>query len=169
MLWLYLLLEPVKRVLSAVLYPVAYALRRVARDTSKVMRPEYLYSPRPFMMALWFLLDDSIHMEQGREYDDSAKRYPATLWRAHNDFLLAYWWSAIRNSCVNWNNWAAMRLGAYKSTIRRWGSARNFYETRQYEHGRRSYMEFWIMGRWFQVGWLKGTSCRFEIDLFKKK
>ena len=41
---LFMVLEPIKRVASALLYPLAYALRRQLR-TGEVMRPDYLYRP----------------------------------------------------------------------------------------------------------------------------
>ena len=162
---LYLVLEPVKRVLSAVLYPLAYALRRQLR-TGKVMRPDYLY--RPAFAPLWLLLDDSVFIEFGVDYGNREKYFPAFVWASGSDFLKAYWWSAIRNSCVNWNNYAAMKLGRFLSEEDHAGK-RNFYVTRTYEHGRRPYCEFWLFGRWNQVGWLKGQSPRFEINLFKRK
>ena len=162
---LYLVLEPVKRVLSAVLYPLAYALRRQLR-TGKVMRPDYLY--RPAFAPLWLLLDDSVFIEFGVDYGNREKYFPAFVWASGSDFLKAYWWSAIRNSCVNWNNYASRKIGRFLSEEDHAGK-RNFYVTRTYEHGRRPYCEFWLFGRWNQVGWLKGQSPRFEIDLFKRK
>lgn len=160
----YLLLEPAKRVLSALLYPLAYALRRWLR-CAKMISPGFLYHT-PFW-PLWLFLDDSIFMEQGREYDDKEKRYPAVLWRWHNDFLLSYWWSAIRNSCVNWNNYSAYHLGSLVSEISHHGADKNFYKVRQFANGVRPYCEFWIAGRWNQAGWI---SCgRFEIDIMKKR
>ena len=170
----YLLLEPVKRVVSALLYPLAYALRRQLR-TGEVMRPDYLY--RPAFAPLWLLLDDSIEMEQGKDYDDKAKRYPTILWRCHNDFILAYWWSAIRNSCVNWNNYAAYRLGSFQQVEAAFGAA-SFadirarragwrVERRRFSGGVRLYCEFYLLRRWNQIGWITGG--RFEIDVMKAR
>ena len=158
----YLLLEPLKRVASAVVYPLAYAVRRRLRAAPALN--DLLYHTD--FWPLWLFLDDSIHMEQGREYDDKAKRYPAVMWRWHNDFLLSYWWSAIRNSCVNWNNYSAYRLGDFISEGHR-ANLRRFYITRTFTNGKRPYCEFWLFGRWNQVGWI---SCgRFEIDVMKRR
>ena len=164
---LYLLLEPVKRVASALLYPLAYALRRQLR-TGKVMRPEYLYEPTFF--PLWLMLDDSIHMETGYDFAASEKKYPAWIWNngRAGEFLLSYWWSAIRNSFVNWNNLSAYLLGSYVGELSHIGSEKNFYKVRQYTNGVRPYCEFYLFGRWNQVGWLKGTP-RFEIDIMKRR
>ena len=162
---LYLLLEPIKRILSAVLYPLAYALRRQLR-TDKVMRPEYLYEPTFF--PLWLMLDDSIHMETGYDFAASEKKYPAWIWNngTAGEFLLSYWWSAIRNSFVNWNNYCAFKLGDMVSEEPHDG--KNFYVTRTFASGgKRPYCEFWLFGRWNQVGWITGG--RFEIDVMKRR
>lgn len=163
---LFLLLEPVKRVISALLYPVAYALRRQLR-TDKVMRPEYLYEPTFF--PLWLMLDDSIRMETGEDCARQDNKYPAWVLSLGWKWLRCYWWSALRNSCVNWNNYCAYKLGDYRYALAHYGSDRNFYKVRQYTNGVRPYCEFWIFGRWNQIGWLNGKSPRFEIDLLKKR
>lgn len=159
----YLLLEPVKRVASALLYPLAYALRRKLR-TSEVMRPEYLY--RPTFAPLWLLLDDSIQMETGEECARQENKYPAWVLACGWLWLRCYWWSAIRNSFVNWNNYAAYRLGRFLHEDDHAGK-RNFYIIRTYEGGKRPYCEFWLFGRWNQVGWISGG--RFEIDVMKRR
>ena len=159
----FLLLEPVKRVVSALLYPLAYALRRQLR-TGKVMRPEYLYEPAFF--PLWLLLDDSIRMETGEDRANQPGKYPAWVNALGWNWLKCYWWSAIRNSCVNWNNYAAYRLGRFLHEEDHAGK-RNFYIIRTYEGGRRPYCEFWLLGRWNQVGWITGG--RFEIDVMKRR
>lgn len=80
------------------------------------------------------------------------------------DFLLSYWWSAIRNSCPNWNNWCAFKLGEMVSEEPH--TAKNFYVTRTFASGgKRPYCEFYLFGRWNQVGWIK--KGRFEIDVMK--
>jgi hypothetical protein len=176
MLWLYLLLEPVKRVLSAVLYPLAYALRRQLR-TGKVMRPEYLYEPTFF--PLWLMLDDSIRMETGEDCARQDSKYPAWVLACGWTWLRCYWWSAIRNSFVNFNNYAAYRLGKFERIEASFGAA-SFadirarragwrVERRRFSGGVRLYCEFYLLRRWFQIGWLAGDSPRFEIDLFKDK
>jgi hypothetical protein len=160
----YLLLEPVKRVLSAVLYPVAYALRRSVRFHGS-MWPEYLYWPR--FTPLWVFLDDSVEMEFWKEYADNPKYYPAWVWASGSDFLRAYWWAAIRNSCVNWNNYSAFRLGSMTAEEGHAGR-KNFYITRTFASGaKRPYCEFYLFGRWNQVGWI--SRGRFEIDVMKRR
>lgn len=191
---LYIGLEPVKRVLSPFLYPVAYAfrwrLRARGKDTPRLwvkLWEPYLF--KPSFLPLWLLLDDSLRYSQGKEYDDNEKRYPGWLWRwaggedpepteecpVPESFLKAWWWAAIRNSFVNWNNYSAWMLGAYSHTIKRYGGDKNFIEVRVYQGGKiRCYIEFWLFGRWNQIGWLRGNSAtngasRFEIDIMKVK
>jgi len=43
------------------------------------------------------------------------------------------------------------------------------FENRRYVGGVRYYFEFYICGRWNQVGWLNGSMGRFEIDVMKPK
>ena len=159
----FILLEPVKRILSALLYLFIYPFRESVRDMFAVMWLEYLY--RTTFKPLWFFLDDSIEMEQGIEYDDKEKRYPALLWKWHKDFLLSWWWSAIRNSCVNWNNYCAYKLGDYICKNKVCGSVNSFVEMKSFNNGNRLYTEFFIGKFWFQFGVI--TRGRFEIDVFK--
>jgi len=100
---LYLVLEPVKRVLSAVLYPLAYLLRHWLRTEEEALRHEQassvgvvLWGHRPGWKAIWFLLDDSINAE-GRirwgkdiDYCDYGNRsrfvdWLPELWRVYRD------------------------------------------------------------------------------------
>ena len=74
LLALFLLLEPVKRVFSAVLYPLAYALRFHACEGS-ILWPGYLFHPD--RVWVWVFLDDSAALEFGKDYADKPKYYPA--------------------------------------------------------------------------------------------
>ena len=161
----FILLEPLKRILSLFLYPLVYVFRDSFRS-KEILWKTYLFKKRGFFAH--FFLDDSIFMEQGIEYDDKEKRYPAILWKWHNDFLLSWWWSGIRNSCVNWNNWIAFKLGHKLQCMKKWGSVNNFIELRLFAHGKkRLYSEFFIGKYWFQFGFI--SVGRFEIDLFKTR
>ena len=161
----FILLEIPKRLLSLWLYPYAYQWRKELR-TKEILWATYLFKSK--FKPLWFFLDDSIFMEQGKEYDDKEKRYPALLWKWHKDFLLAWWWSGIRNSCVNWNNSVAFKLGHKLQCMKKWGGKNSFVELRLFAHGKkRLYTEFFIGSKWFQFGFI---SCgRFEIDLLKDR
>ena len=159
----HLLLEPVKRVASAVLYPLAYALRFHAREGS-ILWPGYLFHPD--RVWVWVFLDDSVFMEFKKEYADKPKYYPAFIWNTGSNFIRAYWWSAIRNSCVNLNNYLAFKLGEMVSEEPHDG--KNFYVTRTFASGgKRPYCEFYLFGRWNQVGWIK--KGRFEVDVMKMR
>lgn len=183
-LLIFLALEPVKRVVSAFIYRLAYTRRERLRNMDKQLRPGLLYAPAAGVLAFmgWLLLDDSLVYSQKREYDNKESRYPVWLWRRATagkaqpeDYprpgLLAWWWAAVRNSCVNWNNYVAYQVGAFDKVLARYGSARNFYEVRRYASGDvLPYCEFYIAGRWNQVGFLRGSetgSSRFEIDVMK--
>jgi hypothetical protein len=161
----YACLEPLRRITSALLYPFVYPLKSLLRDRV-ILWPDYLYEPSP-LWPLWLLLDDSVLLEFGKEYGDRAKYYPGWIWAAGSDFLKAYWWAAIRNSCVNWRNLDAYLLGGYQGELRRVGSGRNFYCVRQFKHGKRPYCEFWTFGRRNQIGFVRGG--KFEIDILKRK
>lgn len=158
----YLLIEPVKRIASALLYPLAYALRKYACKPF-VIWPEYLFEPR--LVPAWLFLDDSILMEFKKEYADNPKYYPAVIWNTNSDFLRAYWWAAIRNSMVNWNNYSAYLTGDFVKAIRRYSIGRSFYEVREFANCTRPYCEVWVFNRRNQVGWIKRG--RFEIDVMK--
>jgi len=58
-----------------------------------------------------------------------------------------------------------MRLGKYEGEVRHMGTDRNFYKVRKFNNGTRPYCEFYLFGRWNQVGWITGG--RFEIDIMK--
>lgn len=164
----YLLLEPVKRVLSAVLYPAVYPFRNKLRNFHVKVWPSYLYEPARGLHSflLWLFLDDSIRMETGEDCARQDSKYPAFVLKLGWPWLRCYWWSAIRNSFVNWNNLNAYCLGEFVSEEPHTGK-RNFYIFRTFTNGVRPYSEFYVAGRWNQVGWIK---CgRFEIDIMKEK
>lgn len=165
---IYLLLEPPKRLLSAVLYLVVYPFRAELRNFHVKVWPGYLYEPVAFFP--WLFLDDSIRMETGEDCARQDSKYPAFVLSLGYTWLRCYWWSAIRNSFVNWNNLNAYCLGEFVSEKFLLGvpGSKNFYITRTFTNGTRPYAEFYIAGRWNQVGWLKGSS-RFEIDVMKKR
>ncbi len=168
----YLLLEPVKRILSALLYPAVYPFRTRLRNFHVKVWPGYLYEPARGLHSflLWLFLDDSIRMETGEDCANQNTKYPSWVLALNYRWLRCYWWSAIRNSFVNWNNLNAYCLGEFVSEKFLLGApgGKNFYITRKFTNGTRPYAEFYIAGRWNQVGWLKGSS-RFEIDIMKKR
>jgi len=163
---LFILCEPIKRILSFFLYPFVYPFRNKLR-TKEILWKEYLYRPTKGLTFFYWFLDDSIFMEQGKEYDDKAKRYPDWIWELHKDWLLSWWWSGCRNSCVNFGNYQAFKLGDFITKFRKFGNDNNFVEMKHFENGKRLYTEFFLFGRWNQFGWI--TRGRFEIDLFKTR
>lgn len=182
---IFLLLEPIKRILSAVIYPIAYIFRD-RMVTKQVLFYGYLYQYKPAWFLLWLFENDSERFDYLYGIPTGEKYYPKWLYNAcykldtwWKRFLMAYWFNGIRNSMVNWNNWVAYRLGKFEGIIADYGEIdflvlrdkRKGYrlEIRMFENGIRPYLEFYLFGRWFQIGWLNGAACRFEIDLFKKK
>ena len=111
--------------------------------------------------------DDSVKFTYGTENSPEDFKYPAWILAKKSDAWRSWWWAAVRNSCVNWNNWCAWKLGKLVSEPEHAG--KSFYITRTFENGKRPYTEFYIFGRYNQAGWLSGTSPRFEIELMKKK
>ena len=174
---LFILAEPIKRILSFFLYPLIYPFRdKLRHDTLHLcLWNDYLYLPK--FKWLWFFLDDSIKMESGHEYSTEPNRINSYWFKS--EFGKSYHWSAIRNSFVNWNNWVAFKLGKFDKVLNSWGEIsfqklkkkRKGYrlELRQYAGGNRLYLEVYLFNRWNQVGTLSGQAPRFEIDIMKDR
>ena len=162
-LLIFICLEPIKRCLSLALYPLIYPFRAKLR-TDEILWATYLFKPK--VKLLWFILNDSEKMKYGVEYANQDKYYPTLFW-VNGEFLRSYYFNAIRNSFVNWNNWVAFKLGRKVKCLKRYGSINNFIELRQFTNGKRLYCEFYLGSKWQQFGWI---SCgRFEIDLLKDR
>lgn len=82
-------------------------------------------------------------------------------------FILSWWFCSVRNSMQNFNNYCAYTLGEYEADIDEIAGRRDFIIRRKFKGGIRPYCEFWFLGRWNQIGWIKGG--RFEIDIMKVK
>lgn len=95
-------------VLAPIVYPFAYLLRWKLRSR-QILYPRYLYRPRNFLcIPLWlFLADAEVLDDTQTEYGDFPKYYPSWIWNSNSDFLKSYFFCAIRNSLVNFNNWFA--------------------------------------------------------------
>jgi len=160
----FILLEIPKRLLSLWLYPYAYQWRKELR-TKEILWATYLFKSK--FKPLWWLLNDSEKMKYGVEYANQDKYYPTLFW-VNGEFLRSYYFNAIRNSFVNWNNWVAFKLGHKLQCMKKWGGKNSFVELRLFAHGKkRLYTEFFIGSKWFQFGFI---SCgRFEIDLLKDR
>lgn len=161
---LFAILELVKRIASAILYPFIYPFRSRLR-TDRVLWPEYLYYPKPALGLFWLFLDDSIRMETKEDCANQTEKYPALVNALGWTWLKCYWWSAIRNSMVNLNNFLAWELGVHICDSKK-PEGKNFIIKRIFTNGERPYCEFWILGRRNQIGWIKRG--RFEIDVMKK-
>jgi len=180
-------LELIKRFLSFFFYPIVYLFRNVIRS-NKVIWKGFLLEPKrgPLSAIAWFFLDDSIFLESGekkKEYSLEPNRLGdathKTIYWFKPDWLRAWQWSAVRNSCVNWNNWCAYSLGKFDKLLDSWGmdsfaevkKSKFGYrlEYRKYANGNRLYLEFNLFHKWQQIGWLQGEATRFEIDAFKDK
>lgn len=85
------------RVYGLLLYPFAYILREWLRDESGGIKYCLLHR----WHWLWIVLDDSIYIEYGVEYQPATQRFGS-------EFLSSFYWSAWRNSCVNFWNWYAV-------------------------------------------------------------
>ena len=179
----FILLEPVKRVISIIFYRMAYdRISKLRGD--EILWKDFLWkytSKRP--TVYWFLLNDSEKMKYGTEYANDKKYYPSWAW-SNGEFVRSWYFNAIRNSCCNFNNWIAYKVGFFKDEIKS-GGKKTFtdvknskfgyrWELRQYDNCQRLYLEFNLFYKWQQFGWLRGNrekngASRFEIDILKDK
>lgn len=140
------------RLYCIVLYPLAYVLQDKIRGLSEEKR--YCLSHRWYF--LWILLDDSIFISHQKDYAPQHKKFK-------NDFLSSWWWSAVRNSCVNYWNWTAvgrLREGYPKTAP--------YFRLGTHELNgvaeKRIRTKFYIGKIRFDIGWSDGSG-RFEMKL----
>lgn len=158
--------------------------------TKEILWQGYLYKPKRFWFLLWLFENDSERFDYPFGIPTSSKYYSKWLYNAcykldtwWKRFLMAYWFNAIRNSMVNFNNYMAYKTGKFIAV--KWAKGcvsfsllrmkkkgyrlenRLFFS--QYDNcfKERLYLEFYLFKRWFQFGWL--SNGRFEIDLWKKR
>lgn len=184
MIIFFLILEPIKRILSPVIYPISYIFRD-RMTTKHVLFNGYLYQYKPAWFLLWLFENDSERFSYKYGIPTAEKYYPIWLFRYCEQldnpikrFLLAYWFNAIRNSMVNFNNFMAYKAGQLLGISESFGEG-SFELLRQKKKGYRleyrkfsngkilPYLEFYLFGKWFQFGWIKNG--RFEIDLWKDR
>lgn len=85
--------------LTKILYPVAYILRKPVRWYANDIWAKFILFPLyPIMMLLYLLLDDSGDYGNEEECWRNIGVYPTNFW---SKFRVAYYWSAIRNPCWN--------------------------------------------------------------------
>jgi hypothetical protein len=180
----YLIIEPVKRILSAVLYPLAYLLRHWLRTDEEALRHEQassvgvvLWGHRPGFGWLWYWLDDSINAEGrlkfGKDIDycaygnrsDLVEKLPEGKFK---EFCRAWYWSAFRNSAINLT-WTLCLGDMTGEDIIKGEKPRNFIVRRHYPGGKsRLYVQFYPWGDFrIKCGWL--TNGRFEVQFRRKK
>jgi len=174
---LHALLQLARRLLSPVVYPLAYLCRHTIRTDEVLMRHEQaasvgvvLWKPKR-LKALWLLLDDSINAEGrlkfGKDIDYCHYGNRSALVEklpdgAFKEFARAYHWSALRNSCINLS-WI-LALGDMTDEKILYGSKpRNFIAERTYPGGeKRLYVQFYPWGDFrVKCGWL--SNGRFEV------
>lgn len=174
---LYPLLILAQRLVGLALYPIAYALRHEIRTDEVFMRHEQaatcgvvLWWPRDYKL-LWLLLDDSINAEGKLLYqkdidychygnrNDLVEKLPEGKFK---EFARAYYWSAVRNSCINLT-WLTALGDMTAERIIAGSKPRNFVAERTYPGGeKRLYVQFYPWGDFrIKCGWL--TNGRFEF------
>jgi hypothetical protein len=147
------------------IYSLAYALRWHIR-TDKILVENYLYKWRKGWFWLWIFLNDSIYLSYNLEYPIKQKYYPKWIWNSKSDFLKSYWFNAIRNNGVNFNNYAAFFIiGKFIKVVKHYGNDKNFIEIRQFEKKTLPAFNFYLFGKKFFIGYAK--SGRLWIELFK--
>jgi hypothetical protein len=114
----------------------------------------------------WFYLNDSIYLSYNLEYPTEGKYYPAFIWKSNSSFLKSYFFSAIRNSGVNYNNYTAFfSIGKFINVGKHYGDDKNFIEFRQFENKTLPAFNFYLLGKKFFIGYAK--SGRMWVELFK--
>lgn len=85
--------------LTKVLYPIAYVLRKPVRWYANNIWAKFILFPLwPVIMLLYLLLDDTGDYGNEEECWRNIGIYPTNWWKK---FLVAYYWSAIRNPVWN--------------------------------------------------------------------
>jgi hypothetical protein len=152
-------------IIAPFIYPFAYALRWYIR-TGEILVENYLYKWRKGWFWLWIYLNDSEVINDGTDFADEEKYYPRWIWNSKSDFLKSYWFNAIRNNGVNFNNYTAFFIiGKFIKVIKHYGSDKNFIEIRQFEKKTLPAINFYLFKKKFFIGYAK--SGRLWIELFK--
>jgi len=148
------------------IYPIAYLLRWEIR-TKEILVDKYLYKPKKYLKWLWFYLNDSEYLDGTfTEYGDGEKYYPKFIWNSKSEFLKSYWFNAIRNNAVNWNNYNAfVIIGKFIRITKHIGDDKNFIQLRQFENKTLPAIQFYLFSKKFFIGFSK--SGRLWIELLK--
>jgi hypothetical protein len=152
------ILEIAKRLLGLFVYPVAYYYRDEARKRNE--RKEFSF--------LYYFLDDSIVADSMRRVDKPLEYcvkvlLPVPLIYALDkaeplgqlfkwDWWRAYNFCALRNSAINLRD--ALSVGPMIA-FKHYGSARNYYEVREFKNWTLPYLELWVGKFRLQSGILK--------------
>lgn len=112
---LFLFLKLFFSITAPILYPVIFLFRNKIRSKD-ILLEGYLYKWRKGLFPLWIYLNDSEYLDGTfTEYGDNDKYYPKWLLAityklpySIRTFIWSYWFNAIRNQAVNFNNWFGM-------------------------------------------------------------
>lgn len=77
----YLFFEPIKRIISALLYPLAYLFRDIM-ITKQVLYNGYLYQHKRFWFLLWLFENDSERFDYLYGIPTGSSYYPKWLYNA---------------------------------------------------------------------------------------
>lgn len=170
--FLFILLKFIFLISGIFIYPIVYFFRYKIRS-KKIWVEKCLYEPKKGLFFAWIFLNDSEYLDGTyTEYGDSKNYFPKWIWKSNSEFLKSYWFNAIRNSAVNFNNWFGkvylkrfitekqiLLLDGYiKITIRK-------FETRNGKIIQLPTLYIYFIKR-FSAGFSR--SGRFWIELFKE-
>ncbi len=156
-----------KKLTSFIIYPFAYLLRKKVWRSTKACNGDWQLDEvrkhnKGWKLLVWFFLDDSIYSETGKEYN--TKRKNLYKW-TKNDFINSWYWSGFRNTSNNLSHW--LSKGKMVKVIKTYLGKHYLYEVREFPKGIYPYLEFYIKGLKFNVGWFK--SGKFEGIKVRRK
>ena len=156
-----------KKITSFFVYPFAYLLRKKVWRSTKACNGDWQLDEvrkhnKGWKLLVWFFLNDSIYSETGKEYN--TKRKNLYKW-THNDFINGWYWSGFKNTSNNLSHWLAK--GKMIKVTKTYSGKHYLYEVREFPKGVYPYIEVYIKGLKFNVGWL--TSGKFEGIKVRKR
>ena len=110
----FLLLSPIKTILSLVLFPFAYLLRNVIR-TNDIWKDGYLFKPRKLLFPLWIILNDSEYFTYKPYWFPTKEGY-------YPKFIFAFWQKTenMKQGYLHFDNiFEALKFG-YKIEFTLW-------------------------------------------------
>jgi len=157
-----------KKLFSFFIFPFIYSFRKKVYRSMTSFKGEWQLdrvkmNNKGLKLFVWFFLDDSIYSETYKEYNIAKNNL--YKFGIHNDFLNAWYWNGVRNTSNNLSHYISK--GRLIKVIKTYLGKHYLYEIRKFEKGIYPYLEVYILGLRFNVGWLK--SGKFEGIKVRKR